>query len=565
MHRGIVLSVVAAPLFVICSYAQSVPKNWYLLDRTQDAYYGISLTKAYSFLKEKNRVSTPVIVAVLDSGVDTTHEDLKNILWHNPKEIPGNGIDDDGNGYVDDVYGWNFLGGKDGRNIKRAPNENARVFHRWKNKFETSSLDTTAFSANDKDQYRLWTKAVNELNFSADEQMEVMLLDIACKALKRHDKVLRREMGCEEYTCDKLEKFQPSSRIGKEAKLAYLTGMKLIGLPDDDKTSESNLSIISNLEEYVDGKKAAFESKENIHDARAEIVKDNYNSLADRYYGNNDVMGPTPTHGTHVCGLIGAQRNNNLGIDGVADNVKLMMLRVVPDGDEYDKDVALAIRYAVDNGAKIINMSFGKYYSPEKPWVDSAVRYAETKDVLIVHSSGNESYDLDLTPNYPNAWLKEWNTSAKNFINVGASGDPKINGSITTSFSNYGKEHVDVYAPGVKMYSTLPGTHSYGNEQGTSMAAPVVSGIAAMLRSYYPELTAVQVKRIIEQTVLVPDSSEPSFKPGPKATPAPFTSLSRTGGIVNAYNAVIAAEEAKNTADAAHKNDTKKNTTKSND
>ncbi len=392
-----------------------------------------------------------------------------------------------------------------------------------------------------------------------------MLLDIACKALKRHDKVLRREMGCEEYTCDKLEKFQPSSRTGKEAKLAYLTGMKLIGLPDDDKSSESNLSIISNLEEYVDGKKAAFESKENIHDARAEIVKDNYSSLADRYYGNNDVMGPTPTHGTHVCGLIGAQRNNNLGIDGVADNVKLMMLRVVPDGDEYDKDVALAIRYAVDNGAKVINMSFGKYYSPEKPWVDSAVRYAEMKDVLIVHSSGNESYDLDSTPNYPNAWLKEWNASAKNFINVGASGDPKINGSITTSFSNYGKEQVDVYAPGVKMYSTLPGTHTYGNEQGTSMAAPVVSGIAAMIRSYYPELTAVQVKKIIEQTVLVPDGSEPSFKPGPKATPAPFTSLSRTGGIVNAYNAVKAAEEVKNIVDAANKNDTRKTTTKSND
>ncbi len=161
MHRGIVLSVVAAPLFVVCSFAQSVPKNWYLLDRTQDAYYGISLTKAYSFLKEKNRASTPVIVAVLDSGVDTTHEDLKNVLWRNPKEIPGNGIDDDGNGYVDDVYGWNFLGGKDGRNIKRAPNENARVFHRWKSKFETSSLDTTAFSANDKDQYKLWTKALN--------------------------------------------------------------------------------------------------------------------------------------------------------------------------------------------------------------------------------------------------------------------------------------------------------------------------------------------------------------------------------------------------------------------
>ncbi|WP_257574620.1 S8 family peptidase [Hydrobacter penzbergensis] len=558
MHRGIVLSVVALPLFFVCGQAQnSIPKNWYQMDHSQDSFYGISLNRAYDFLKDKKRKSTPVVVAVLDSGVDTTHEDLKNMLWHNPKEIPGNGIDDDGNGYVDDVYGWNFLGGKDGRNLKRAPDERARIFHKWKSRFE-GKPDTSAFSPVDKDHYQAWTKAVNELNFSPDEQMELMILDITCKALKRHDKVLRHEMGCDEYTCDKLEKFEPVSRLGKEAKLAYLTSMKMIGIPDEERNSETNVSILGQLEEYVEGKKAAFDSKESVKDNRAEIVQDNYNSLTDRFYGNNDVMGPSPMHGTHVCGLIGAQRGNHIGIDGVADNVKLMMIRVVPDGDEYDKDVALAIRYAVDNGAKVINMSFGKYYSPEKMWVDSAVHYAEMKDVLIVHSSGNESYNLDTTVGYPNPWLKEWNTNAGNFITVGASSDPRINGSIAADFSNYGKTHVDVFAPGVKMYSTLPGTHTYGNQQGTSMSAPVVSGLAALIRSYYPELSAVQVKKIIEQSVLIPDASVPSFKPGDKKSVVSFSDLSKSGGIVNAYNAVKLAEQYKVTTDI------KKNTTKAN-
>lgn len=545
MRRGIMLTLVALPLTFFCSYAQQAPKGWHLLDPGKDSYYGISLNRAYQFLQEKNRSSKPVIVAVLDSGIDTTHEDLKHILWRNPKEIPGNGLDDDGNGLIDDVHGWNFLGGKDGRNLKKASDERSRLFHRWKAQFGEKDLDTTALSAGDKDRYHVWKKAFEELNFSADEQVELLFVEVTAKALKRHDRVLRQEMGCDEFTCEKLEKFEPLTRQGKEAKLGFLTGMKLIGIDPEEK----NTNTLSQLAEYIDGKKIAFESKEKApHDYRAEIIKDNYYSFADRFYGNNDVMGPDPMHGTHVSGLIAAQRNNGIGIDGVADNARLMLLRVVPDGDEYDKDVALAIRYAVDQGAKVINMSFGKYFSPEKSWVDSAVKYAESKDVLIVHSSGNESVNLDEKEVFPNPWLKQWSSQATNFITVGASSDPKISGSIATDFSNYGKVKVDVFAPGIKMYSTLPGGNEYGNLKGTSMSAPVVSGLAALLRSYYPMLTAVQVKKIIEQSVLVPESSIFCFRPGPKADVVPFSALSKTGGIVNAYNAVVTAEQIKNTA-----------------
>lgn len=539
MLRGI-LSIVALPLFIASSHAQQIPKSWYQLDAATDSFYGISLNKAYDFLRAQNKKPQPVIVAVLDSGIDTTHEDLKSVLWHNPKEIPNNGIDDDKNGYVDDVYGWNFLGNKDGRNIKKASDERSRIFHKWKSEFTGRVINPEEMAEKQRNQFLIWQKAMNELNFSLEEQMELRFIEVTAKALKKHDKILRQEMGCEEYNNEKLEKFQPISRLAKDAKLGFLTCMKMIGLDAEEK----NTVLLNQLEEYIDGKKTAFESKEKApKDYRAEIIGDNYYSLEDRFYGNADVMGPNPDHGTHVSGLIAAQRNNGKGIDGVADNVRIMMMRVVPDGDEYDKDIALAIRYAVDNGAKVINMSFGKSFSPEKNWVDSAIRYAEQHDVLVLHSSGNEGTNIDEKEVFPNPWLKQWNTVASNFITVGASSDPKISGSITAEFSNYGKETVDVFAPGVKIYSTIPGGDQYGNQQGTSMSTPIVSGVAALLRSYYPHLTAVQIKQIIEKSVLIPDADSFCFKPGPKSDIVPFNTLSKTGGIVNAYKAVVVADQ----------------------
>ncbi|MFZ2784236.1 MAG: S8 family serine peptidase [Sediminibacterium sp.] len=536
MIRGLAFSLL---LIVACTYtvfAQSeAPKGWHLLDSAKDSFYGISLNKAYQFLQAKNKNPQTVIVAVLDSGVDTTHEDLKKNLWRNPKEIPGNGIDDDKNGYIDDIYGWNFLGGKDGRSIKKAADEKARVYHRWKDQFAGKTIDTNQLSKKEAENYHIWMKAAAGMNFSQEEQMDVMFIELTAKAMRRHDKIIRQEMAREEYTCEQLEKFNPITKTGRDAKIGYLTCIKMMGIDPEEK----NTSTLGELEEYIEGKKSSFESKEKApYNYRAEIVQDNYYNFSDRFYGNNDVMGPGPMHGTHVSGIIGAQRNNNLGVDGVADLVKIMMLRIVPDGDEYDKDVALAIRYAVDNGAKVINMSFGKSYSPEKNWVDSAVRYAEQQDVLLVHASGNDAEDIDVSENYPSPWLEQWKTRASNFITVGASSDIKLSNSIAADFSNYGKETVDVFAPGVKIYSTIPGGNQYGNLKGTSMATPIVSGLAAMLRSYYPGLSAVEVKRIIELSVSRPDAMIPCIKPGIKGDPLSFSDLCKSGGIINAYNAV---------------------------
>ena len=298
----------------------------------------------------------------------------------------------------------------------------------------------------------------------------------------------------------------------------------------------SNITIFTELGEYIEQKKKAQEAKEKAPESyRQEIVKDNYNNINDRFYGNSDVMGPSSMHGTHVAGIIGAQRDNGIGANGVAQNVKVMMIRAVPDGDEYDKDIALAIKYAVDNGAKVINMSFGKGLSPEKNWVDDAVRYAELKDVLIVHAAGNDAENTDTTANFPSPDLKELRRKASNFITVGASSDPKVSGDFVADFSNYGKSTVDVFAPGVKIYSTLPGKSSYGFLKGTSMASPVVAGVAAVIRSYFPELTATQVKWVLEKSAI----AEPALKvtrPGSKE-PVDFIQLSTSGGLVNALNA----------------------------
>jgi subtilisin family serine protease len=532
MHSG--KSILLSGLLLICSTIFSQTKDlkgWHLLDGDTDTLHGISINKTYEFLKGKK--STPVIVAVIDSGVDTLHEDLKNVLWRNPKEIPGNGIDDDKNGYIDDVYGWNFLGGKDGRNVKTESAEATRIYHRYKNKFANKQINEAELTGNDKEQYELWKQATTLINAKPEDQAELMFLEMAYKAVKRHEKVLREEMKRDTFTVNDVEHFSTTNSQAQKAKIGYITFMKLTQI----ESEETNQSIFTELEEYIEQKKKAQEAKEVApENYRQEIVKDNYENFNDQFYGNNDVMGPSPLHGTHVAGIIGAERGNGKGGDGVAGNVKIMTIRAVPDGDEYDKDIAIAIKYAVDNGAKVINMSFGKGISPEKKWVDSAVRYAELKDVLLVHAAGNDAENTDTVGNYPNPELKVLRRKATNFITVGASSDPKVSGDYVADFSNYGKNTVDVFAPGVKIYSSVPGGDKYSFLKGTSMASPVVAGVAAVIRSYFPELSAKQVIFAIEKSA-VRDSTVKVTLPGSKEKVS-FTDISVSGGYINAFNAV---------------------------
>ena len=514
-----------------------LPKGWHLMDKEKDGFYGVSVNKAYDFAKLKKLKSKTVLVAVIDSGVDTLHEDLKDILWTNPKEIPGNGIDDDHNGYVDDIHGWNFIGGKDGTNVKDDSQEEARVYYAFKKQFDLPNLDTAALKGDDKDNYHMWLKARKSiLGDGSDNDIDLYALHRALTASVRSDSILQAAMGKPEYTGNDLDTFQTKTTETKSAKNWFLYMFKANKIMD-----MTNKTFITEFSEEVDERDKKAAVKENApKDYRGEIVKDNENDISDRYYGNNDVMAGEPMHGTHVSGIIAAERGNGKGIDGICDNVRIMMIRAVPNGDEHDKDIALAIRYAVDNGARVINMSFGKNLSPEKPWVDSAVKYAESKGVLLVHAAGNDNADVDTTDNFPSPHFRHSTYTASNWITVGASSDPLAEpgfNSYTASFSNYGKQEVDVFAPGTRIYSTVPGS-KYENLQGTSMAAPVVTGVAALLLEFYPNLTAEQVKYCIEKSAVAPGSKVKV--PGTEDHPVivSLSEISKTGGIINAYEAL---------------------------
>lgn len=536
------LLTLSAGFLVVTASAQQTPKGWHMMDKAASGYYGISMDKAYQFVKSKNLKSTPVIVAVIDSGIDTTHEDLKPILWVNPKEIPGNGIDDDKNGYVDDVNGWNFLGNADGKNVEQDSYEAARVYHNLKSKWENVDPKLVKLTADANYEFEMWRRSKEEVAGSEEKTsaIELMFLQRAYENCEKSDSILRKAMGKETYTGKELGAYEPTESNVKKAKNT-LYGL----MSGNNALDDTNKDFLEGFKEYLDSENkkasAADQAPENY---RADVVKDNYADFNDKYYGNGNVYvsDKSALHGTHVSGIIGAVRGNGKGMDGVADNVKVMMIRAVPDGDEHDKDIALAIRYAVDNGARVINMSFGKGYSPEKKWVDDAVKYAESKGVLLVHAAGNDGKNLDTSYNYPTPNFLD-GTVATNWITVGASG-PKNSGgeNLAASFSNYGKKEVDVFSPGVKIYATVPGGNKYQNLQGTSMASPVVAGIAAFIMEYYPALSARQVKSVIEKSAV--KLNEKVSNPG-TGDEVNFSELSKTGGEVNAYEAIKLASTIK--------------------
>ena len=499
------------------SLAQQKP-NWQNLDLKTDTTFGISTEKAYNELL-KGKKSTPVVVAVLDGGVDLNHEDLKRVIWINKKEIAGNGKDDDKNGYVDDVHGWNFLGGKTG-SIEFETLELTRLVRRDNARFAGVTALTVA--AKDKAAYETYVKNREEVEKELGTAKSNLTGISGFKNVL--DGVLKK-IGKENPTVEDWKNFTPQG-------------------PQETKIKETILNILSDMDfktfydtQIAEGYKYYYGQVNynyNVDYNPRSIVGDNPNDDKERFYGNNDIKGPDALHGSHVAGIIGADRTNTIGIKGVADNVIIIGVRNTPNGDERDKDVANAIRYAADNGAKVLNMSFGKSYAWNKAVVDEAVKYAVSKDVLLVHAAGNDNKDVDVENNFPTAKYLD-GTIASAWLTVGASGW-KDDETLKAAFSNYGKRTVDVFAPGVRILSTVP-DNKYIEEDGTSMAAPVVAGLAALIRSYYPKLTAVQVKEIIIKSVVKVNHNVSTMK-GADTVSIPFADLCVSGGIVNAYNAL---------------------------
>ncbi len=524
---------------------KEIPSDWFLRDPETDRVQGVSVDKAYSLLKGKP--SRTVIVAVIDSGVDIEHEDLRDNLWINEDEIPGNGVDDDKNGYIDDIHGWNFVGGSEA-NVDADTYEVTREYVRLNPVYE--NVEEKDVSKKNRAEYAYWkevkAKYDRDSKFNREQYdqylQQYQMYANAFMTIHYCDSLLQETLG-QPVTKSLLPSVEAANDTIEFAKqtltriLESVEGDVEVGVFLDELAG-----YIDQLKQRVEHYETAVEFGYNTEYDSRSVVGDNPDDVNERYYGNNDVEGPDARHGTHVAGIIAANRDNDIGIKGIADNVKIMSVRAVPNGDERDKDVANAIRYAVDNGAHIINMSFGKSFSPHKEVVDKAVKYAESKGVLLVHAAGNDSDDLDQGSNYPN---KRYTSGgeAKNWLEIGAS-SWGADASLVGSFSNYGKKSVDLFAPGVEIYSTTP-DNTYESLQGTSMAAPATSGVAAIIMSYFPHLTAEQVKDILKQSTRKFDGLKVS-KPGDNEQVA-FEQLSSSGGMVNAYEAVRLAMTMKDT------------------
>jgi cell wall-associated protease len=497
---------VSSPLIIkkVAPISETDLKRWSHLDLVKDTIPGMSVDKAYSeLLKDKKGVK--VIVGIVDSGVDIDHEDLKSVVWTNTKEIAGNGIDDDKNGFVDDIHGWNFLGDSGFENL-----EMTRILKK--------ADDGSVVYKNAKADYE---KKYNEA-LEGKQQVDFLL---------NTNKVIQTYLKKDNYTLEELNAIVSTDETLNKSKMIMT---RIIG--------QSGPKFTADIEEYRKYIYDQLNYNLNKEFNGRKIVGDNPDDINDTKYGNNIVYGPDKEealHGTHVAGIIAQVRNNSIGGDGVANNVEIMAVRAVPNGDEYDKDIALAIRYAVDNGAKVINGSFGKSYSPHKQWVFDAIKYAEKKDVLFVHASGNDGNDIDLEKNinFPNDSEDNKIEFAKNVLTVGALNDV-YGEAVVAPFSNYGKINVDVYAPGMEIYASVP-NNKYKYEQGTSMASPNAAGVAALVRSYYPKLSAVQVKQILmDSGTPLPETIELGETQEKKLN----AETSKSGKMVNAYNALILAE-----------------------
>ena len=505
---------------------------WSHMDLQTDSIPGMSIAKAYQFLAGKK--GSTVIVAIADSGIDVEHEDLRGVAWVNPNEIAGNNKDDDQNGYVDDVHGWNFLGNKMGAMVRKDQLELTRIVKQGMERFgvkkasEISDIEKAEFDTYLKRKEK-YTKAVNA------HKLKIENLEKTAKRITQileNFKDVKVFLGKVDLTVENLKRARPESVL-LAVKIADVINLLTNGL--------SEVEALDYKKKILKEKTANEESKAYDLDFNArESLGDNLYDLADAFYGNNNVIGAKDfeSHGTHVAGIVAAARDNGKGVNGVADNVKIMAVRVVPDGDEHDKDVALGIRYAVDNGAKVINTSFGKAYSPNKEWVYAAIKYAAKKDVLIVNAAGNDGKNIDVVSTFPNDSEDLVNEVSDNVLTIGAM-SLHYNEKLPATFSNYGKKNVDVFAPGVDIYASTP-KDEYALNSGTSMAAPSAAGVAALVRSYYPQLSASQVKHILMNSGIIINFEV--IKPGTTDESVSFKDLSVSGRVINAYNALKMAD-----------------------
>lgn len=504
-------------------------ENWFTKGPKENVE-GVDIERALQTLT-LNPNANQVIVAVIDGGFDLNHPDLQGRMWVNEKEAQGlAGIDDDQNGYIDDVNGWNFLGAIDdqGRavHVNQERLESTRELVRLKRLKASLVTAGGVLSKFDQAYY-------DKLDYEVTGDRTVMRIQLKYtqsaidRLLEHYNKIgARINIPFEHLTLEAVEAFKATGESEQQAKEELII-----------EFNSSFAKSVERMQTRLNMFKVALETALNeSFDPRAQIIKDDPNNFTSGNYGNNDVMGPDALHGTHVAGIIAASRNNGLGINGVSPYAKIMAIRAIPNGDEYDKDVYFAVKYAVDNGAKIINMSFGKRYSPHKSKIDAIFKYAAERGVILVHASGNAAHDNDKGEHFPNRFFASPNSEAelKNWIDVGASSKYNTQ-ALVANFSNYGKNSVDIFAPGFEIASTSP-NNTYTILSGTSMAAPMVSGVLSVLWAQNPRLSAQEIRQIVLRNGRHKSSLQ-VLKPG-LGELVTLDQLCRTGSVVDNYKAL---------------------------
>lgn len=497
-------------------------KVWYHQSIKKNGVYGVDTEGAYKYLQSKGLKPVKVIVSVIDSGVEVDHPGLKPNMWVNKREIPGNNIDDDKNGYVDDIHGWNFLGGKEG-DVNQDNLEATRVVRQYKDIFEGPNAESNKIRMPKKYEMYEAAKLKYEEGFkTASQNFE------GVSRVYSLVPVMQKLLGNKPLNATTLAAIKPSTqqeRMAMQFLMQTALNPELQGKPGSEVVSMLSEELKEAYDYYASQAKYHY----NLDFDPRYIVGDDYTNVNERYYGNNHYEGPDALHGTHVAGIIAGVPNAKSPQYGVASKVaEIMTVRAVPDGDERDKDIANAIRYSVDNGAKVINMSFGKGFSPNIQAVWDAIKYAQSKGVLLVHAAGNDNKDIGKSPNYPTNFYTsdDLKPFVNNMITVGASTEDARD--LRASFSNFNTKMVDVFAPGQQIYSTVP-DGKYKMLQGTSMASPVVAGAAAVLLAYMPTLTPQQ---IIESLVKTTNVSDVALTAGEDNNHT-FRDLSVSGGVID--------------------------------
>ncbi len=508
-------------------------QTWWQKDMATDTIPGISLEKAYQEILSKKKHGKKVIVAILDTKLDIHHEDIKQQIWWNDDEIPNNGIDDDHNGYIDDMHGWNFLGNKD-EDVFYSNYESIRIIRKYDSLFLNKKINEIPEKY--LKDFTLYQRAKELRKIELAKGIENKEYgDFLVNTYPKSKALLKRIFKHEDYTVselDSLYKIYENDSI-TAALVYYMSDYKKYNLSQqwiNEQKRKADIEMQTSL---------------NFDFNERKLIGDNPENIDNKGYGNNKVWNDSIPfqHAIMVSGVLASDHTNKIGIKGVSDRVTLMPLCVVSSGgDEHDKDISLAIRYAVDNGAKIINISFGKPLSLYKKWIEEAIMYASSKDVVIICSAGNNNEKIrGERTHYPNDYTIDGTEISDNLIKVGAT-TYLVNTKLKAGFSNYSNKHIDLFAPGYKVYTTKYG-NKYDFVNGTSLSAPIVSGVAALIRSYYPSLSAAQVKTILMESGTSYDIDVEIKQEDGTQKMVPFAELSKSGKVVNAYNALLMAEE----------------------